>query len=134
MIEVRPLVLNALPPFLAKVTLTLPVALSQDDDDDYGATTSSSSQRPNNKRTAPSSSSGPHKRVLRVDIDDDDDQDAGTRASTAKRPASKIVDIPPEDFERLVKDIVRLAIFSSHSEQPLRRDDIRESKRICDIS
>ncbi|KAF9360267.1 hypothetical protein BGX34_007868 [Mortierella sp. NVP85] len=101
----------------------------EEEDDDYGSASGSrsksSSQRPVSKRPAPSGSSGP-KRVIR---DEDSDQDAEYTSSSTRRAGgsgSRAVDIPPEDFERLVKDVVRLAIFTAHSDHALRRDDIRE--------
>jgi len=99
------------------------------EDDDYGSASGSrsksSSQKPVSKRPAPSGSSGP-KRVIR---DEDSDQDAEYTSSSARRSGgsgSRAIDIPLEDFERLVKDVVRLAIFTAHSDHALRRDDIRE--------
>ncbi|KAF9985814.1 hypothetical protein BGZ65_009745 [Modicella reniformis] len=96
------------------------------DDEDYGSKAGSSSQRTSSKRAAPSSGSGSQKRIVR---DDDSDQDPDVHAPTARRPVTSVnksIDIPLEDFERLVKDVVRLAIFTSHSEHALKRDDIRD--------
>ncbi|KAG0224833.1 hypothetical protein BGX31_007828, partial [Mortierella sp. GBA43] len=89
-----------------------------DDDDEYGSNVGSSSRRPNNKRPAIAGSSGPQKRGARVDDDDDLDTPAARRLAAAE--------IPAEDLERLVKDVVRLAIFTAHSDHALKRDDIRE--------
>ncbi|KAF8932487.1 Melanoma-associated antigen D2 [Haplosporangium gracile] len=98
------------------------------DEDDYGSR--GSSQKSNVKRGAPSSSqshsSGSQKRVMR-DVDDDTDQDDhAPKTIRATTVGSKVLDILPEDFERFVKDAVRLAIFSSHSEAAtVKRDDIK---------
>ncbi|KAF9359630.1 Melanoma-associated antigen D2 [Mortierella sp. AD094] len=98
------------------------------DDEDYGSRTGGSSQRNTSKRNAPSSnqgsSSSSQKRVIR----DDSDQDSDSYTAKAARQTTsgtKVTDIPPEDLERLVKDVVRLAIFTSHSEQALKREDIK---------
>ncbi|KAG0377444.1 hypothetical protein BGX24_006091 [Mortierella sp. AD032] len=96
-----------------------------DDEDDYGSR--GSSQRNNGKRGAPSSSqgSGSQKRAMR----DDDDSDQEDHAPTPIRQTTvgvKTLDVLPTDFERFVKDVVRLAIFSSHSEAAtVKRDDIK---------
>ncbi|KAF9967999.1 Histone-Lysine N-Methyltransferase ash1l [Mortierella alpina] len=105
-------------------------------DDDYGSKAgSSSSGKTYGKRGAPADSqsqvSGSQKRVMR----DDSDQDEESYAPTPIRPtgsgtklaasSSSQVNIAPEDFERLIKDVVRLAIFTSHSDAALKRDDIR---------
>ncbi|KAG0298835.1 Melanoma-associated antigen D2 [Linnemannia gamsii] len=101
------------------------------DEDDYGPKSSSSSQRNNGKRGAPSSSqghsSGSQKRVMReVDSDDSDQDDHAPKTIRQTTVGSKILDILPEDFERFVKDAVRLAVFSSHSEAAaVKRDDIK---------
>ncbi|KAG0314241.1 Melanoma-associated antigen D2, partial [Dissophora globulifera] len=97
------------------------------DEEDYGSSSQrgSSSQKASAKRAAPSNGSGSQKRVMR---DDDSDQDSDHHTPTAKLAAggaSSSVKIAPEDFERLVKDVVRLAVFTSHSDQALKRDDIR---------
>ncbi|KAF9111065.1 hypothetical protein BGX27_005464 [Mortierella sp. AM989] len=100
-----------------------------DDDDNYGSKSGGSSQRNYGKRNAPSSnqasSSSSQKRVIRDDSDQDSDSYTATAPIRQTITGTKAADIPPEDFERLVKDVVRLAIFTSHSEQPLRRDDIK---------
>ncbi|KAI1315052.1 hypothetical protein EDD11_001345 [Mortierella claussenii] len=101
-----------------------------EDDDDYGSRGAGGSQRPAGKRGAPSGSqsSGSQKRVMRVD---DSDEDSKIHASTAIHSTSSSLgaksssNIPQEDLERLVKDVVRLAIFTSHSDQALKRDDIK---------
>ncbi|KAF9551168.1 hypothetical protein EC957_010054 [Mortierella hygrophila] len=100
-----------------------------DDEDDYGS--KGSSQKSNGKRGAPSSSqshsSGSQKRVMR-DVDDDYSDQDGHAPKTIRvtTVGSKVHDILPEDFERFVKDTVRLAIFSSHSEAAtVKRDDIK---------
>ncbi|KAF9437368.1 hypothetical protein BGZ76_001036 [Entomortierella beljakovae] len=98
------------------------------EDEDYGSRAGGSSQRNSGKRAAPNNNhagSGSQKRAMR---DDDSDQDSdGYAPATARQATSggKASDIPPEDFERLVKDVVRLAVFTSHSEHPLKRDDIK---------
>ncbi|ORZ05519.1 MAGE family-domain-containing protein [Lobosporangium transversale] len=90
-----------------------------DDDENY-------TSKASNKRGASTNgqSSGSLKRTMR---DDDSDQDSDHQASASSRSAGlrNGADIPPEDFERLVKDVVRLAIFTSHSEQALKREDIK---------
>ncbi|KAG0213823.1 Melanoma-associated antigen F1 [Mortierella sp. GBA30] len=106
------------------------------DDEDY-STKSNGSSKTYGKRSAPSGSqghsSGSQKRVMR---DDDSDQDEGSNAPTPIRPtssgtkqaftsSSSQVNIDPEDFERLIKDVVRLAVFTSHSDSSLKREDIR---------
>lgn len=65
------------------------------------------------------------------DVDDDysDQDDHAPRTIRATTVGSKVLDILPEDFERFVKDTVRLAIFSSHSEAAtVKRDDIKARK------
>ncbi|KAF9959772.1 Histone-Lysine N-Methyltransferase ash1l [Mortierella alpina] len=104
-------------------------------DEDYGSKAgSSSSSRTYGKRGAPaddqSQASGSQKRVMRDDSDQDEESYAPTpirsTGSGAKLAASSSqVNIPPEDFERLIKDVVRLAIFTSHSDAALKREDIR---------
>ncbi|KAF9169238.1 hypothetical protein BGX21_011199 [Mortierella sp. AD011] len=98
-----------------------------DDDEDYGSRGGGSSQRNTGKRQAPSNnqgSSGSQKRVIRDDSDQDSDSYT-TNATRQTTSGTKATDIAPEDFERLVKDVVRLAIFTSHSEQALKREDIK---------
>ncbi|KAG0004836.1 Melanoma-associated antigen F1 [Entomortierella chlamydospora] len=98
-----------------------------DDDEDYGSRGGGSSQRNTGKRQAPSNnqgSSGSQKRVVRDDSDQDSDSYT-TNATRQTTSGTKATDIAPEDFERLVKDVVRLAIFTSHSEQALKREDIK---------
>ncbi|KAF9158755.1 hypothetical protein DFQ27_002204 [Actinomortierella ambigua] len=90
-----------------------------DSDDNYGSSYRGS------KRGAAAESSGSQKRRLRRE-DSDSYVDLG---SSAKQPAtgeSSSRGLDDEDKERLVKDVVRLAIFTSHSDAPLKRDDIRE--------
>ncbi|KAF9203288.1 Melanoma-associated antigen D2, partial [Haplosporangium sp. Z 27] len=98
------------------------------EDEDYGSRSGGSSKRSASNRNTLSnnqgSSSGSQKHVLRDDSDQDSDS-YGTKAIRQTTSGTKAVDIPPEDFERLVKDVVRLAIFTSHSEQALKRDDIK---------
>ncbi|KAF8929351.1 Melanoma-associated antigen F1 [Dissophora ornata] len=91
-----------------------------DDDDDYRS--GASSQKGSGKRGAPSSSSGSQKRVIR---DDDSDQDLDRHVPSATKKTATTAHLALEDLERLVKDVVRLAIFTSHSDQPLKRDDIK---------
>ncbi|KAI8594488.1 MAGE family-domain-containing protein, partial [Dissophora ornata] len=90
------------------------------DDDDYRS--GASSQKGSGKRGAPSSSSGSQKRVIR---DDDSDQDLDRHVPSATKKTATTAHLALEDLERLVKDVVRLAIFTSHSDQPLKRDDIK---------
>ncbi|CAO3564123.1 unnamed protein product [Mortierella alpina] len=104
-------------------------------DDDYGSKAgSSSSGRTYGKRGAPADSqsqvSGSQKRVMRDDSDQDEESYAPTPirsigSGTKLATSSSQVNIAPEDFERLIKDVVRLAIFTSHSDAALKRDDIR---------
>ncbi|KAF9570394.1 Melanoma-associated antigen D2 [Mortierella alpina] len=104
-------------------------------DEDYGSKAgSSSSNRTYGKRGAPADAqsqvSGSQKRVMRDDSDQDEDSYApapirSTGAGTKQAASSSQVSIPPEDFERLIKDVVRLAVFTSHSDAALKRDDIR---------
>ncbi|GJJ69963.1 hypothetical protein EMPS_02312 [Entomortierella parvispora] len=96
------------------------------DDESYGG--SSSSQR--NKRPAQSQSSGSQKRAMR---EDDSDQGSDIHVPVSKqaatsgvRGAASAAAIPAEDMERLIKDVVRLAIFTAHSESALKREDIKE--------
>ncbi|KAF9913316.1 Melanoma-associated antigen D2 [Linnemannia zychae] len=108
-----------------------------DDEDDYGSR--NGSQRSNGKRGAPSSSqgSGSQKRVMRGDDNDSDQDDYAPAAVRQTVIGSKTLDILPTDFERFVKDAVRLAIFSSHSEAgTIKRDDIKallgNHSKLCD--
>ncbi|KAF9126223.1 Melanoma-associated antigen D2 [Mortierella sp. 14UC] len=108
-----------------------------DDEDDYGSR--GSSQRSNGKRGAPSSTqgSGSQKRVMRDDDDDGDQDDYAPATVRQTTVGSKTLDILPTDFERFVKDVVRLAIFSSHSEAAtIKRDDIKallgNHTKLCD--
>ncbi|KAF9942595.1 hypothetical protein BGZ67_000819 [Mortierella alpina] len=109
-------------------------------DEDYGskAASSSSSCRTYGKRGAPADSqsqaSGSQKRVMRDDSDQDEESYApipirstgsGTKLAASSSNSTSQINIPPEDFERLIKDVVRLAIFTSHSDAALKRDDIR---------
>lgn len=109
--------------------LSLPHYSASQDDESYGG--SSSSQR--NKRPAPSQSSGSQKRAMR---EDDSDQGSDIHVPASKQPATTSVrgiaavsEIPADDMERLIKDVVRLAIFTAHSESPLKREDIKDGKR-----
>ncbi|KAF9934575.1 Melanoma-associated antigen D2 [Linnemannia zychae] len=102
------------------------------DEDDYGPR--SSSQRNSSKRSAPLNSqgsiSGSQKRVMGGDDDDNSDQDNSHTPAAIRQTiqGSKVSmpNVPPEEYERFIKDTVRLAIFSSHSEAgTLKRDDIK---------
>lgn len=67
------------------------------------------------------------------DVDDDysDQDDHAPKTIRVTTVGSKVHDILPEDFERFVKDTVRLAIFSSHSEAAtVKRDDIKACKEL----
>lgn len=64
-----------------------------------------------------------------VDGDDSDQGDHAPKTIRQTTVGSKVLDILPEDFERFVKDAVRLAVFSSHSEAAaVKRDDIKARK------
>ncbi|KAF9584433.1 hypothetical protein BGW38_006466 [Lunasporangiospora selenospora] len=97
-----------------------------DDDNDYGQRPSSS--RNPNKRPPVTygHSSGSQKRIA---IDDDGDLQSNSQQHEPivirAKTAGADIPIPREDFERLVKNVVRLAIFTSHSDSALKRDDIR---------
>ena len=69
--------------------------------------------------------------------EDDSDQGSDVHVPAAKstatgtggiRGAASAGSIPPEDMERFVKDVVRLAIFTAHSENSLKREDIKNGK------
>ncbi|KAF9285587.1 Histone-Lysine N-Methyltransferase ash1l, partial [Mortierella alpina] len=115
-----------------------PRCLRSRNDEDYSSKAGSiSSSRTYGKRGAPadgsSQVSGSQKRVMRDDSDQDEESYApapirstgSTGSGTKAAASSSQVNIPPEDFERLIKDVVRLAIFTSHSDAALKRDDIR---------
>ncbi|KAG0047968.1 Melanoma-associated antigen F1 [Gryganskiella cystojenkinii] len=95
-----------------------------DDDEAYGG--GSSSSQGQRKRPSQGQSSGSQKRVMR---EDDSDQGSDVHVPAAKQPtirgATAAVGVPPEDMERLIKDVVRLAIFTAHSETSLKREDIK---------
>ncbi|KAG0266028.1 hypothetical protein BG011_003466 [Mortierella polycephala] len=58
--------------------------------------------------------------------DSDQDEEHHVPSRRAAPESTTKAGIDPEDFERLVKDVVRLAVFTSHSESALKRDDIRD--------
>ncbi|KAG0288313.1 Melanoma-associated antigen D2 [Linnemannia gamsii] len=61
-----------------------------------------------------------------VDDDDSDQDDHAPKTIRQTTVGTKVLDVLPEDFERFVKDAVRLAVFSSHSEAgAVKRDDIK---------
>ncbi|KAF9195907.1 hypothetical protein BGZ50_002936 [Haplosporangium sp. Z 11] len=62
---------------------------------------------------------------MRID-DSDQDEEYHTASRRAASESTTKEGIDPEDFERLVKDVVRLAVFTAHSESALKRDDIRD--------
>ncbi|KAG0221386.1 hypothetical protein BGW41_006807, partial [Actinomortierella wolfii] len=100
------------------------IADDEDSDDDYGA--HSSTQR-SAKRGSATESSGAQKRRLRRE-DSDTYVDLGSTPKQAATGAfnTAVRELDEEDKERLVKDVVRLVIFTSHSDVPLKRDDIKE--------
>ncbi|KAG0080843.1 Melanoma-associated antigen D2 [Podila epicladia] len=100
------------------------------DDDEEGYTQRGSSS---SKRGAPSSPvAGSQKRVMRNDSDEEDYAPAPIRrtTTTTNSSASLLDNIIDEnardDIERKIKDVVRLAVFTSHSDSSLKREDIKK--------
>jgi len=67
--------------------------------------------------------------------EDDSDQGSDVHVPASKQAVTTNVrgmasasGIPADDMERLIKDVVRLAIFTAHSESPLKREDIKNGK------
>ncbi|KAF9969765.1 hypothetical protein BGZ73_007706 [Actinomortierella ambigua] len=92
-----------------------------DSDDNYG-----SSNRVSKRGTAAQSSGSQKRRLRREDSDSIIDLDPSTKQVAIEGLEANPRGLDDEDKERLVKDVVRLAIFTSHSDVPLKRDDIRE--------
>ncbi|KAF9315393.1 Melanoma-associated antigen D2 [Podila horticola] len=98
------------------------------DDDDEGYTQKSSSS---SKRGAPSSQmAGSQKRVIRNESDEETYAPAPIRRNTANNNSVSLLDNimdenARDEIERKIKDVVRLAVFTSHSDSSLKREDIK---------
>ncbi|KAF9376004.1 Melanoma-associated antigen D2, partial [Podila verticillata] len=97
------------------------------DDDDEGYTQKGSSS---SKRGAPSSQmASSQKRMVRNDSDEETYAPSLIRRTTNSNSISLLDNITDEiqldDIERKIKDVVRLAVFTSHSDSSLKREDIK---------
>ncbi|KAF9208714.1 hypothetical protein BGZ59_010485 [Podila verticillata] len=97
------------------------------DDDDEGYTQKGSSS---SKRGAPSSQmASSQKRMIRNDSDEETYAPSPIRRTTNNNSISLLDNITDEnqldDIERKIKDVVRLAVFTSHSDSSLKREDIK---------
>ncbi|KAG0036538.1 Melanoma-associated antigen D2 [Podila clonocystis] len=98
------------------------------DDDDEGYTQRGSSS---SKRGAPSSQmAGSQKRVMRNDSDEETYAPQTIRRTTTSNSSVLLLDNVTDEnardeIERKIKDVVRLAVFTSHSDSSLKREDIK---------
>jgi len=76
---------------------------------------------------------GSQKRVIRNDSDEETYAPALIRRPTNNNNPISLLEMNTDenqrdDIERKIKDVVRLAVFTSHSDSSLKRDDIKNSK------
>lgn len=78
---------------------------------------------------------GSQKRVIRNESDEETYAPAPIRRNTANNNSVSLLDNimdenARDEIERKIKDVVRLAVFTSHSDSSLKREDIKSGKGI----